>query len=165
MQNIRDLLTELTDINMNNVSDQIVVTMAIIVGLLVVASFFSLFVSIYLAIAYAKYNRTKNTCGKNGEEAARLVLDNNELEHIKVSKNGSILFGNSYSHFFKKVRLRRLTWKKDSITSLSIAVQKASLAILDKEGGSRHGSKNPDDSCHLFRTTGFHTTDTHRTSA
>ena len=108
MQNIRDLLTELTDINMNNVSDQIVVTMAIIVGLLVVASFFSLFVSIYLAIAYAKYNRTKNT--------------------------GSILFGNSYSHFFKKVRLRRLTWKKDSITSLSIAVQKASLAILDKEG-------------------------------
>ena len=115
MQNIRDLLTELTDINMNNVSDQIVVTMAIIVGLLVVASFFSLFVSIYLAIAYAKYNRTKNTCGKNGEEAARLVLDNNELEHIKVSK--------------------------------------------------RHGSKNPDDSCHLFRTTGFHTTDTHRTSA
>lgn len=102
MQNIRDLLTELTDINMNNVSDQIVVTMAIIVGLLVVASFFSLFVSIYLAIAYAKYNRTKNTCGKNGEEAARLVLDNNELEHIKVSKNGSILFGNSYSHFFQE---------------------------------------------------------------
>lgn len=61
-------------------------------------------------------------------------MTNNELEHIKVSKNGSILFGNSYSHFFKKVRLRRLTWKKDSITSLSIAVQKASLAILDKEG-------------------------------
>lgn len=134
MQNIRDLLTELTDINMNKVSDQIVVTMVIIVGLLVVASFFALFVSIYLAIAYAKYNRMKNTCGKTGEEAARLVLDNNELEHIKVSKNGSILFGNSYSHFFKKVRLRRLTWKKDSITSLSIAVQKASLAILDKEG-------------------------------
>ena len=53
MQNIRDLLTELTDINMNNVSDQIVVTMAIIVGLLVVASFFSLFVYIFLAIAYA----------------------------------------------------------------------------------------------------------------
>ena len=86
MQNIRDLLTELTDINMNKVSDQIVVTMTIIVGLLVVASFFALFVSIYLAIAYAKYNRTKNTCGKTGEEAARLVLDNNELEHIKVSK-------------------------------------------------------------------------------
>ena len=57
MQNIRDLLTELTDINMNKVSDQIVVTMAIIVGLLVVASFFALFVSIYLAIAYAKYYR------------------------------------------------------------------------------------------------------------
>lgn len=68
MQNIRDLLTELTDINMNNVSDQIVVTMAIIVGLLVVASFFSLFVSIYLAIAYAKYNRTKKPAEKTAKK-------------------------------------------------------------------------------------------------
>ncbi len=134
MQNIRDLLTELTSINMNNVSDSIVAAMAIIVGLLIIASFFALFVSIYLAIAYAKYNRTKNTCGTTGEQVARMVLDHNMLQQIKVSKTGSILFGNSYSHFFKKVRLRRLTWKKDSITSLSIAVQKASLAILDKEG-------------------------------
>ena len=103
MQNIRDLLTELTDINMNNVSDQIVVTMAIIVGLLVVASFFSLFVSIYLAIAYAKYNRTKNTCGKNGEEAARrLVLDNNELEHIKVSKTAPSCLETATATFSRK---------------------------------------------------------------
>ena len=109
MQNIRDLLTELTSINMNNVSDSIVAAMAIIVGLLIIASFFALFVSIYLAIAFAKYNRTKNTCGTTGEQVARMVLDHNMLQQIKVSKTGSILFGNSYSHFFKKVRLRRLT--------------------------------------------------------
>lgn len=41
---------------------------------------------------------------------------------------------NSYSHYFKKVRLRRLTWKKDSVTSLTMAAQKSSLAILDSEG-------------------------------
>lgn len=81
-----------------------------------------------------KYNRRKNNCGKSGEEVARTILDQNGLQHIRISKTGSILFGNSYSHYFKKVRLRRLTWKKDSVTSLSMAAQKSSLAVLDKEG-------------------------------
>ena len=75
----------------------------------------------------------KNSLGKTGQDIAREVLDKNELEHIRVSCTGSILFGNSYSHYFKKVRLRRLTWKKDSVSSLAMAVQKASLAVLDKE--------------------------------
>ena len=44
------------------------------------------------------------------------------------------MFGNSYSHYFKKVRLRRRIWKKDSLTSLAMAAQKSSLAVLDKEG-------------------------------
>ena len=53
---------------------------------------------------------------------------------LSRAKQGSLLFGNSYSHYFKKVRIRRLTNKKPSITSLAIGAQKASLAILDKEG-------------------------------
>jgi Zn-dependent membrane protease YugP len=44
------------------------------------------------------------------------------------------MFGNSYSHFFKKVRLRRFTRNKTSLTSLGMGAQKAALAILDKEG-------------------------------
>ena len=71
-------------------------------GLLGRVVFFSLFVSIYLAIAYAKYNRTKNTCGKNGEEAARLVLDNNELEHIKVSKTAPSCLETATATFSRK---------------------------------------------------------------
>jgi len=55
-----------------------------------------------------KYNRKRNSSGKTGEEIARKILDDNDLKNIRVSKNGSILFGNSYSHYFKKVRLRRL---------------------------------------------------------
>ena len=43
------------------------------------------------------------------------------------------MFGNSYSHYFKKVRLRRLTWQKRSVTSLAMAAQKSALAVLDKE--------------------------------
>ena len=70
----------------------------------------------------------------SGEEIARKILDDNDLEHIKVKVTGSLLFGNSYSHYFKKVRIRRFTRNEKSITSLGIGAQKAALAILDKEG-------------------------------
>ena len=115
------------------VSDGLIISLFIVGCLLVVASLVALVISICLGIAYVRYNRTKNSIGMTGEEVARKILDNNGLENIRVSKNGSILFGNSYSHYFKKVRLRRLTWKKDSVTSLAMAAQKSSLAVLDKE--------------------------------
>lgn len=106
----------------------------IVVLLIVIVAIFSVCVSIYLAIKYVVYNRTLNKAGLNGEEAARKILDANGLEKIKVSVMGSLLFGNSYSHYFKKVRLRRWTIKKPSISSLAMGAQKSSLAILDKEG-------------------------------
>ena len=106
-----------------------------IVGLLIVlVAIFSTIVSIWLAIRYVKYNRTENRAGINGEQTARKILDNNGLNHIKVSVVGSLMFGNSYSHFFKKVRLRRWTVKKNSISSMAMGAQKSSLALLDKEG-------------------------------
>ena len=101
--------------------------------MIVLVSIYALIVSIYLGIAYVKYNKKGNSIGKTGQEIARNVLDANGLEHIKVSKCGSFLFGNSYSHYFKKVRLRRFTWKKSSVSSLAMAVQKSALAVLDKE--------------------------------
>lgn len=105
-----------------------------IVGVLIVlVGVFSAGVSIYLAIKYVRYNRKKNSAGITGEEAARKILDDFGLQHIKVKTSGSLLFGNSYSHYFKKVRLRRLTYKKESISSLAMAAQKSSLAVLDKE--------------------------------
>lgn len=109
--------------------------MIIVVGiLLAVASIVALIVQIFLAISYIKYNKKKNSAGLTGQEAARRILDLNGLQHIKVTASGSIMFGNSYSHYFKKVRLRRRIWKKDSLTSLAMAAQKSSLAVLDKEG-------------------------------
>ena len=107
----------------------------IIVGaLIVVVGLVSLIVSICLAVSYTKYNRMQNTAGLTGSQAARTLLDKNGLTDIKVSVNGSLMFGNSYSHYFKKVRLRRRTHKKDSLTSLAMGSQKAALAIMDREG-------------------------------
>ena len=90
--------------------------------------------SIVLAIKYIKFNRKMNSRNLSGADAARMILDKHDLQKIRVSVVGSLLFGNSYSHYFKKVRIRRLTNKKPSVTSLAIGAQKSALAIMDKEG-------------------------------
>lgn len=110
--------------SLSNVSDIIILFMGIVIVAIALVSIFALVVQIYLAIKYAKYNQIQNSANLTGEEAARKILDDNGLENIKVKSSGSILFGNSYSHYFKKVRLRRLTWKKKSISSLAMASQK-----------------------------------------
>lgn len=134
MDEFIELLRSASDGALSGVSDGIVFTMFVVIVLLAIASVIAFGVSVWLFFSYVKYNRTANSAGKTGEQVARRILDENGLERIKVSKNGSILFGNSYSHYFKKVRLRRLTWKKDSVTSLTMAAQKSSLAVLDKTG-------------------------------
>ena len=106
----------------------------IVACLIVVVALVSVVVSIWLSVKYVIYNRTMNKAGINGEQTARKILDDNGLNHIRVSVVGSFMFGNSYSHFFKKVRLRRWTVKKNSISSMAMGAQKSSLAILDKEG-------------------------------
>lgn len=116
-----------------NASGGLGVAIGIVGFLIIIASIISLVVSIYLAVRYVKFNKKKNSIGMTGQDAARTILDMNGLQHIKVSATGSIMFGNSYSHYFKKVRLRRRTWKKDSVASLAMAAQKSSLAVLDKE--------------------------------
>ena len=110
------------------------IALMIVSCLIIVVGVFSAIVSIWLAIKYVKFNRMKNSAGLTGEEVARKILDKNDLKHIKVKVTGSILFGNSYSHYFKKVRLRRMTRNKTSLTSLGMGAQKAALAVLAKEG-------------------------------
>lgn len=117
-----------------NVSPALQWAIFVVALLIIVVGLFSVVISIWLAIKYVVYNRTQNKAGINGQETARRILDNHGLNHIKVSVVGSLMFGNSYSHFFKKVRLRRWTVKKNSISSMAMGAQKSCLAILDKEG-------------------------------
>jgi Zn-dependent membrane protease YugP len=110
------------------------IALGIVGCLIALVGCYALIVSVWLMIKYVKFNRQKNSAGLTGQEVARKILDANGLEHIKVKVTGSLLFGNSYSHYFKKVRLRRLTRNKHSLTALGMGAQKASLAVLDKEG-------------------------------
>ncbi len=117
-----------------NVSPAVQWAIFIVGCLIVVVGAISVCISLWLSIKYFVYNRRMNSRGLSGKDAARRILDKHGLQHIKVSVVGSMLFGNSYSHYFKKVRLRRLTTKKPSITSLAMGAEKSALAILDKEG-------------------------------
>lgn len=119
--------------NTGTTSDGIAIAMLIVGALIIVFALVGIGISFALWLKYHKLNKTKNSCGLTGEQAARRILDNNGLQHIRVKCTGSLIFGNSYSHVFKKVRLRRFTYKKDSVTSLAMAAQKSSLAIMDKE--------------------------------
>ena len=106
-----------------------------IVGILIViVGAVSGVISLWLIVKYYKYNRRPNSLGMTGMEIARSILDANGLQKIKVKRTGSLLFGNSYSHYFKKVRLRGLIRHETSLTSIGMGAQKAALAILDKEG-------------------------------
>ena len=133
MSEFSNIVREMADGTLDGVSEGVIIAMSVVVGLLIIASIFAFGISIYLSISYVRYNKKQSSCGKTGEQIARKILDHHELGHIKVSKTGSIMFGNSYSHYFKKVRLRRLTWQKRSVTSLAMAAQKSALAVLDKE--------------------------------
>lgn len=117
-----------------NVSPALQWAIFIVACMIAVVALISVCISIWLSLKYFVYNRRKNSRKISGEEVARKVLDDHGLQGIRVSTFGSLLFGNSYSHWFKKVRLRRLTAKKKSLTSLAMGVEKASLAILDQEG-------------------------------
>lgn len=114
--------------------------MALEIALMVVGTliFFvgiaSVITNTWLIVKYYKYNRRENSLGMTGSELARSILDSHGLERIKVKRTGSLLFGNSYSHFFKKIRLRSFIRHETSLTSIGMGAQKAALAILDKEG-------------------------------
>lgn len=129
IQKIIDIIKEKTGAT----SDALAWAMLVVGALIIVFALIGIVISIYLWIKYHNLNKTKNSCGLTGEEAARKILDNNGLQNIRVSATGSFIFGNSYSHVFKKVRLRRFTYKKDSITSLAMAAEKSALAVMDKE--------------------------------
>ena len=106
-----------------------------IVGILIaIVAIVSGITSIWLVVKYFRFNRRENSLGLTGIEVARKILDDNGLEHIKVKRTGSLFFGNSYSHYFKKVRLRGFIRHETSLTSMGMGAQQAALAILDKEG-------------------------------
>jgi Zn-dependent membrane protease YugP len=110
------------------------IALMIVGALIFIVGLVASITSIWLIVKYYRFNRRANSLGLTGVQIARKILDDNGLEHIQVKRTGSLLFGNSYSHYFKKVRLRGFIRHETSLTSMGMGAQKAALAILDKEG-------------------------------
>ena len=96
------------------------IALAIVGSLILVVGLVSGITSIWLIVKYFRFNRIENSLGLTGMQIARKILDDNGLEHIKVKRTGSLLFGNSYSHYFKKVRLRGFIRHETSLTSMGM---------------------------------------------
>ena len=58
---IREILSTVFDSDLQNVSDAIIIAMAVVLGLIVIMTIFALIVQIVLAIKYVKYNRKENS--------------------------------------------------------------------------------------------------------
>ena len=136
-ENMFTLLNATSSGNGGSILEGLILVTIIILGIfLFFLSIVALFYSIKLAISYHKFNRQKVKSGITGKECARKLLDENDLQKIKVKKSGlfmSFVKGNSYSHYFKNIRLRNKTFNKPSLSSVAMAGEKVGLAILDKE--------------------------------
>ncbi len=125
------------------VSEGLVIAYLVVTALIAVMGVVALVMRLLVFFRYSKANRTPIECSMTGIEAARYVLDQAGLQHIKVKKAGLIregIFGNYYNVLTKTIYLR--SWlgkidKKQTVTSVALGVQKAALARLCEEGDEK----------------------------
>ena len=126
-----------------SVPEGLVIAYLAVSALVVIMGIVALVMRLLVFFRYNKANRIPIECNMTGIEAARYVLDQAGLHHVKVRKAGFIregIFGNYYNVLTKTIYLR--SWlgkidKKRSVTSVALGVQKAALARLCEEGDEK----------------------------
>lgn len=126
-----------------SVPEGLVIAYLVVSALVVIMGIVALVMRLLVFFRYNKANRIPIECNMTGIEAARYVLDQAGLHHVKVRKAGFIregIFGNYYNVLTKTIYLR--SWlgkidKKQSVTSVALGVQKAALARLCEEGDEK----------------------------
>ena len=92
----------------------------IIYGLTAVALVIVLASQGYINSAYKKYSKISNRKHLTGKEAARLVLDKNDLKNVKVEEVQGYL-SDHYDPKTKTVRLSTANYNEESIAAVSVA--------------------------------------------
>ena len=88
---------------------------------------------LYIKSTYNKYSSVMSKKGMTGAEVARLILDNNDLQKIKVEEVSGYL-SDHYDPSAKAVRLSTSNFQEKSISSVSVAAHECGHAIQDKVG-------------------------------
>lgn len=105
------------------------------------SDFFIYFLAIIIVViaqgaissAYQKYKRKDVISGLKGEEVARLILDANDLQDVRVEVAQGGILSDHYDPIKKVVRLSSDIFYKSSIAAVSIAAHEVGHAIQDKE--------------------------------
>ena len=88
---------------------------------------------LFVSGAYSKYSKVKNKKRMSGSEAARYILDKNELKDVKVRRVGGYL-SDYYDPRNKTVNLSSANYENASVGALSVACHECGHAIQDKVG-------------------------------
>lgn len=105
----------------------------VVYGLTYLALFITLGSQILINVRYQKYSKVKNTRNITGLETARMILDKNGLQNVKVVITNGILTDH-YDPKNKIIRLSSEIYNDSSIASVSVASHECGHAIQDKEG-------------------------------
>lgn len=105
----------------------------VVYGLTYLALFITLGSQILINVRYQKYSKVKNIRNITGLETARMILDKNGLQKVKVVITNGILTDH-YDPKNKIIRLSSEIYNDSSIASVSVASHECGHAIQDKEG-------------------------------
>lgn len=104
-------------------------------GLTIIALMITLGAQTFISSAYGKYKKVKNTKGLSGAEAARIILDSNGLQNVRVEATSGYL-SDHYDPKSKVVRLSTDNYRNASIGAVAVAAHECGHAIQDKENYS-----------------------------
>lgn len=87
---------------------------------------------LFINLEYSIYRRMNNSKGISGKDAARVVLDKNGLNNVKVESVAGTLTDH-YDPTAKTVRLSQYNYNGTSIAAVAVACHECGHAIQDKE--------------------------------
>ena len=101
--------------------------------LMIISLVITLGAQLFVSGAYSKYSKVKNKKRMSGSEAARYILDKNELKDVIVRRVGGYL-SDYYDPRNKTVNLSSANYENASVGALSVACHECGHAIQDKVG-------------------------------
>ncbi|QUW22125.1 zinc metallopeptidase [Sporosarcina sp. Marseille-Q4063] len=84
---------------------------------------------------YNKYSKIRSTSGMTGAQAARLILDQNGLQNVKVVESKGFL-SDHYNPVTKTVALSTHNYHEASVAGTAVAAHEVGHAIQDQEAYS-----------------------------
>ena len=142
MEFIEQFISYFTD---QGVSRGVAITYIAVSALIAIMAIVVIVMRIYLMFAYHDGNTKKTKSGKTSTQVAREALDKAGLKHIQIKKAGffrAFFIGNCYSITKKTIFLRKGIYDKDSITAVSMALQKVGVAKLCEQGDTKTRTRN-----------------------